>query len=529
MLLFEGGFIMEQNGNTVNQKNNKKPFILLVSILLVLVIGAVGVFAYNQFVKNPLVQYAKAEINTMEELWSYKDKYYPNARAVNEKMIKEPYESTLTLSANAELPPQIAMYDPSLGEVQSILSSLRFVLDSKINPDTNEAYGGVDFKLQGMSLLDAEVYQNEDITAAKVPLVYDKYFVFENNKLGDFLYDVGELPEPLEMKIPNFVELKKGTLTQEEQLEFAKNYLEFFAEQISDENVAVTDNVSYEGGKYQKLEIQFSESEVHDLLKAFFEKAKEDGLFNSPFFNDQGLEEEFDTILEDIESIKFPDGMTYEAYMDGDFVAYRTLTINIDDGYEEVTLVFDMNTVIKGEDEYDLLAQLTAKPASVEGEMVIKYNETGAPDGEQYLINRLADFQFKDDFEDIGFGFEGDTVYSDNTSETEFELLFNFDGMTEIPNLGGYFNTEVEDNGDEAVKNFEIGLDVDIDDPFMGNIAFSIGLNGENEITFTDKLDFPTVDETNSEYVFDLTPEDADRILYEIEENLSMLESLLSY
>ena len=170
---------MEQNGNTVNQKNNKKPFILLVSILLVLVIGAVGVFAYNQFVKNPLVQYAKAEINTMEELWSYKDKYYPNARAVNEKMIKEPYESTLTLSANAELPPQIAMYDPSLGEVQSILSSLRFVLDSKINPDTNEAYGGVDFKLQGMSLLDAEVYQNEDITAAKVPLVYDKYFVLK--------------------------------------------------------------------------------------------------------------------------------------------------------------------------------------------------------------------------------------------------------------------------------------------------------------------------------------------------------------
>ena len=331
------------------------------------------------------------------------------------------------------------------------------------------------------------------------------------------------------MKIPNFVELKKGTLTQEEQLEFAKNYLEFFAEQISDENVAVTDNVSYEGGKYQKLEIQFSESEVHDLLKSLFEKAKEDGLFNSPFFNDQGLEEEFDTILEDIETIKFPNGMTYEAYMDGDFVAYRTLTINIDDGYEEVTLVFDMNTVIKGEDEYDLLAQLTAKPASVEGEMVIKYNETGAPDGEQYLINRLADFQFKDDFEDIGFGFEGDTVYSDNTSETEFELLFNFDGMTEIPNLGGYFNTEVEDNGDEAVKNFEIGLDVDIDDPFMGNIAFSIGLNGENEITFTDKLDFPTVDETNSEYVFDLTPEDADRILYEIEENLSMLESLLSY
>ncbi len=514
---------MDQNENLQSPSNgSKKGYIWITSIIFVLIIGAVGVFAYNHFVtNNPLVQYASVEKDTFEDLWSYKEDYYGDGLILDEKLVNDAYESSLTLSANAQLPAQFTAQDPATSSIiQGLISTFNIIFDTKVDPDNKEAHVNADITLQGNSLLSAEAYQNKEQTVLKVPALYDKYFSFENKKLGDFLRKNGEVYIPIE-EIPNIIEYQQNALTGENLKQFTADYLDIVKDYVVDEEVKVKENVEYEGKKYTKLTLEFSEKEVQQILKDIFTEMKTDERLNQIFYTSNLREQVFTELLNQLDQLTLPNGVTYEAYFNKDFVAHRTLTMEIPDDVvgDTANMQFVMDTIMKENNAHLFNVALDLSYENVESDVVISYNEQGNQEGSQYIVDRVYGVDVVDEYVDEKMSLDATTVYEDNTAKTDF--AFHYDGadVAEMPTISGFFNTTVNSDGEKAENTFELGIDFEMEDRYMGNIAFHIGLDGENKITFTDELDFPTIDKSNAVNVFDLSGTDAEQILYEMEQN----------
>ncbi|MBB6451827.1 hypothetical protein HNQ94_000248 [Salirhabdus euzebyi] len=504
-----------------NQRGNKKGLIWIVSIILVFGIGAIGVFAYNQLVtKNPMVQYVNAEKNTFEEAWDYYDEYYGDSKVLSERLLKEAYESSSTFTADTQLPAQLGQSDPMIGMVQGIVSSISLNTETKVKPSTKEFYAGVDLSLQGSSLLDGNVYQNEEITSFQVPALYDKYFVLENNGLGDYLRQAGAYEVPFE-EIPNIIELQQETLTAEQLKEMVREYLTFLKDYVSEEKVNVEDNVKYEGESFTKLSVNFTEAEAQQLIKDLLTKIRDDERFQSQFGDTELQKEEINYLIDNVNLLKLPNGITYEAYMDGDYVSYRTLSFDITDEMEQdsVTFSLNINTLIQSGDKYTFDLALHVVPQTEEGELSISYSENGAPNSGAYNVKQSLGFLYFDEWSDVDFAVNADTNYKDNTLESTFDVVINSPYTQDIPEISGFIKSNVSNGSSSAEKGFEFGIDLAMMDPMMGDMNFNFTIYGDTAINFADNLEFPAVAENNSVYVFDLTPQELEQIMYEIEMN----------
>ncbi|MRG86853.1 DUF6583 family protein [Salinibacillus xinjiangensis] len=501
----------------MNQKSNKKGLITIISIILVIGIGAIGVYGYNQLVnKNPLVQYVTAEKNTFEETWAYYEDYYGDSKTINEKLMSDPYEATSTFSVNTDLPMQLAQADPMIGMIQGVISSLEITTDTKVNPSTKETYIGADVAMQGNSLLDGNIYQNEENTALQVPVLYDEYFVVNNKTFGEDLRQKGATEVPFE-ELPNFVDQQ---LSPEQLEEMAKDYLKIISDHLSEDKVEVSEGEEYQGSTYTKLSVHYTEEEVRDIFKEILTEMKNDERFTAQFGSAEIQKEEMDVLINNLDQLNLPNGLDYEAYMTKDYVEHRILSFDVMDtaSQEEVAITFNMDTVNKGDDQYEFNFQVKAVPSSEDGQLLVQYSEDGSPDGEQYKVNHNLNVAFSDNQTEVDFGVEAETVLKENNSETHFNLVVNKPEVQEIPDVSGSLIMNVSDEDDKAQRDFEFGLDVAMEDPNMGPITAGVTLTGETEYTFTDNPEFPTIGE-NAVHVFEKSDQELQQILKEIEQN----------
>ncbi|MCP8615319.1 DUF6583 family protein [Salirhabdus salicampi] len=507
-------------------KKNKKSIWLVVSALLVVLLGAVGVFAYQNFISNPLAQYLSAEKKTFEEVTDYYEEHYGNASNVNERLYDDAYEADTVITGDLNIPTNLGLASPTeLSMLQSLISSASISTNVKVNPDSDEMYGNVDISLQGSSLANGVIYQNDEITAAQVPFLYNKFFVLQNNRFGDFMRQSGHYYAPIE-EIPNLVDMYQTTLTPEESKEMAKDYLQYIVEQLDEDKFEVNKGVAYLGEKYTKLSVNLEEYEVKQLFKGLLRQLRDDDRFWDlmPKYQMGDLEqikENFEYVIDEVDNLKFPQGFTYEAFLKNGLVEHRKIRFTVGDGSgsDMMKVNTTLSTVINGKDDFSLTLDFDVQSTEEEEHVKFVYKEDGKPQGNGYSVARVIDFSYADHYDDFGAIIDAQTIYENNTSETSFDVTVKSPFMT-MDILSGTLNTSVSYNNNEATKEFDLGLHVDLAALMMGNEDVDFNVHSTTDITFTEQLDFPAINGSNSVDVLELTPAEIDQITREVEENL---------
>ncbi|QHT47807.1 hypothetical protein M662_15380 [Bacillus sp. SB49] len=508
----------------------------LIIILTVVVIAAIGGTAFALLKENnPMVMYMDAQKNTIDEQTERMAEYTEDQMELADRQMKEAYKSegTVTMDMNFQ-GDQVQQVFPEVAMIQGVLSTVQLNLDSKYNPETKELYGGMDLQMQGSSLANGNFYQSEDTFAAQAPFVYDKYFAFGNDQLGDVLTKYTGSSEGLE-ELPNFAEYAQSQMTQEEAKEMLTEYAVALGKELKQDQFTLSEGEEYEGEKYDKVTIEISEKEAKQMLVTLLEKVKEDERIQDTLEQQaalqgnvegvqmEDLQAELDKAIENIDKVKIPGGINGEAYIKDDLVAHQTWTMNIADDTDETIKVAISNDYMKdGEDKYTSTFDVNLSPDSKDESIAVKYEEKGEEKDKglhvDYTIGVKSDFEQDNFTADLLLN----TDYTNEGSKSDFELKLGGEAFEQqaMPAISGFINTTSKEDGDNKVnQKTDFGLNLSMDDPAMGNMSADIEFNFDNNLTFTDDLEFPALEENNTVQLMDVSDEEMMQIGQEVQMN----------
>ncbi|WP_082233085.1 DUF6583 family protein [Halobacillus massiliensis] len=513
---------------------NKK----LIMALTVLVILVISVTAYAVLrTGDPMTMYMKAQKNTMDEQFERMDQYAGDYLALSDRLAKEANESTGTLTMDMRVSGDSMQMVPELAMAQGILSSSELEVNRKLNPETKEMAAALDLKVQGTSVGNVELYQNEDQAALHAPFVYDKYFAMANDDYGEFLEQSGQ-PVNGVTELPNIAELMQSQLTYEESKELLEDYMVTLGKELNEDQFSLTENAEFDGENYDKVTIEISEEEAQQMLVTLLEKMKEDeailGLLETQTLMQQDnesamikIEDEIDKTINDVENLKLPEGITIEAYLKDDLVAHQIWTMNLQpEGEEKVMIEITSSYLKEDEDTYKNTVDVNIQPESKKDSFTINYVEEGKPNDNGLHVNYTIGFA--GDME--GDSFNGELVlntdYVDNGSETAFTLNIeepnenNEEGMMLFPDVSGFLNTTMTEEEDNKVNQVtEIGIESSAENPEVGTAGMNFEFNYDQDITFTDDLSFPSLSEDETIQAMEMTDEEWEKISMEIQAN----------
>lgn len=505
----------DTNGSLKKQKNIG--LIALIAALVIVFSGGTGLYAYQYFLnKNPMIQYLKAEKHTFESMFDYYETYRGTFNEFNDRFMTEPYESSIAISADFSIDSDQLRQNLEYNMIRGIFSAAKLNLHEKYSPATKEVYTGAELVLQGANLFDAQFYQNETTSALQIPMLYDKYFTLENNKLGEFIRNIEGSNELEIEEIPNIVDMQQTGMTVRELKEIALDYLNVMGEHIGEDHFTVTEDAVYQGETYHKISLSLTEEEVKRILRDLLETLKEDDRiwgFYTIFPSERALiRDGMVEMIHQIESLELSDGLTIDAYLDGEQVKYRVAEI---EGVK-ITLATEVNK----NDQYELVLTLDATSDVFEEPGMIQYRESGQPNEGGYHVSRK--FSFKEPYveqETMVFTVEND-YYDNQESKTAFELTMNGPEFQVSPKISGYIQEQLEDYRDEqASLNMEIGFNIDFNDPMFMPGILEVIINAETDVTFTNDLEFPQLKERDTVNLMNLSPDEGEELLFEMEQN----------
>ncbi|KGX87399.1 DUF6583 family protein [Pontibacillus litoralis] len=513
---------------TEQKKGVNKWLVIVISAIVVIALGATafGVMKSN----SPMAMYANAEKDTLTTKWDRLKEYNKNSFVLQERLMEEAYKADADMSVNVSA--EGTQVIPELQMIQGILSTLQLKMDTQVNPETNEMFGGLDIQLQGTSLASGSIYQNEESTGVKVPFLYDKYFALKNNELGDFMERMGE-PSQGVTEIPNFVESNKAAFTPEQINEIVEDYNEALMKHISEDQFTLEEGVTYNEKKYDKVTIEISEETAQAMVTTLLEKLKEDerlweefdkqmklqGL--NPQSEQESIKESIDEALANVEKITLPNGIVGEAYIKDDVVEQETWTIEIANAEEKdtFTIVYANDYLKESEDAYT--SNTTLEISNSKGKMTLNLDEKGKPNKDGFHVDYTIGVATEGEAGD----FSGDVVLNADYTETSINMEFDVnmqeqEGMESIPVVDGYMNMETLNEEKDTFNNkMDIGVNVVPNDPAMANSKFNVEFNIDQNYTFTDDLTFPSLEGEEAVQVMEKSDEELAKIVQEIEKN----------
>ncbi|KGP73112.1 hypothetical protein N782_07570 [Pontibacillus yanchengensis Y32] len=527
--LLEGERDMSQH----KKKGMSKWLVVVLSIIVVVGFGATayGVLKEN----NPMALYVTAEKNTMEEQWERMEQYNKHTLALQERMLQEAYETDASLKMNANAQGgQLNQAVPQLAMIQGILSTLELKMTSKVDPESSEMSGSLDVLLQGNSLAQGSFYQNKEKTAVKAPFLYDKYFALKNNELGAFMERMNQPTQGL-TEIPNFVQSNSAAFTVDEMKEMAEEYVKAIGKHFDQDQFSLSKGASYEGTKYDKVTIDISEEKAQAMMKTMLEKLKNDEriwdvldqqmkLQGMASGEQETLKENLETAIQNVDQVKLPNGIKIEAYIKDDIVAHETWTMDVKpNGEDAVNVAITSNYNKEAKNRYKASANVTLVPESEESKLKISYKEDGKPNKDGLHVDYNIGLDYKDQQEDLTANLLLNTDYTETSSNTDFELQLGGSklGDQPVPGISGTFKSKTtkEDNN-QYVQISDLGLDIAMNDPSMGNTKAQVEFHLEQDVSFTNDVSFPTLEGEEAVQVMEKSDEELEQISQEIQMNL---------
>lgn len=525
---------MSQNPNGASKKGMNK---WLITAIFIVIVAGFGATAYGVLKENnPMAMYLLAQKNVMNDQWERMEEYNIGSLELQDRMLDEAYKSKQTLSMNVNVEgEQVNQQFPQLMFIQGILSTAKIQMNTKMNPNTKEFFSSFDLVLQGSSMANANAYQNEEYTSVQAPFLYDKYFTLKNDQAGAFLERMGEPSQGI-TEIPNFTQYNQASFSYSEMREISTDYMKTLGEQLKEEQFSLEKGVSYENEKYDKVTIDISEQEARDMLRTVLIKLRQDdriwSVVNKQLelqggqqsMDEEEMKEGIDDAIEELDQIKLPEGIEVEAYIKDDIVAHETWTLPVEDeSGEQVDVSVTSDYQKESQDNYVSQVVVDVVPASEEGTFTFTYKENGKSTKDGLHVDYTFDVNVQEKTNDFQGTLTLNTDYTQDSSKTEFDLTVDGSdpSLQQFPKITGFLNTETKEEGqDQLQRKFDLGLDIATNNPMIGNAKGHVEFHVKEDLTFTDDLEFPVIDNQNSVDVMEASDAELQQIGTDIQRNL---------
>lgn len=250
---------------------NKK--ILLTIIISVLILTGTA-FAYFQFFvkETPKYMYFNAEkenfLSAKEEI----EKEYSDEISLLKNLKEKSYKQDSRLSFSFDTSEQIQEVE----EIQNLVENISLRSETLNDIKGEKIQSTLFFDYKEVEILNLLVYLSNEQIALGSKDFYSKYFVVDNENLGDLMrqydpYYAG--PDKIEF---NFNQNEFLQVDEKELKAILDLYGIFIYDHISEDSVVLEEVKGENGEKLNKLTLKLSEQEVENLIDIILEKAAND-------------------------------------------------------------------------------------------------------------------------------------------------------------------------------------------------------------------------------------------------------------
>lgn len=173
---------------------SKKKIIGLILIILVLLILLIGiVYAKTDLFKSTKdLFYKYATFNIGQDL-NYA-KFLKELNEYNEK----PYLSTTTYNFNMQ------STDPTINQYLAYYNTITSEVTQKVLPEEDKANTNIKLNQNGLTMLQLDILNNNNLYALKTDALHDKYLAIENSNLKDLASKLGMNASEIPNEIPKY-------------------------------------------------------------------------------------------------------------------------------------------------------------------------------------------------------------------------------------------------------------------------------------------------------------------------------------
>lgn len=290
------------NNAVIRKKKNLTLYILLAAVVLAVAAVSIYYFITSGKDTNAKDLYFQIEsknfVNYMNEVEKKQDK-----SAAIEKLLREQPSRT-----RHEISVKLSQSDSQGGSGFSLLNlpqqaidvinSIKIVTSSKYDIKNNKKADSLSFLLQGQSFIDINTFWDNDTVGFQIPVIYDKYFVFNKNSLSEVLAKFGiDIPVKQVVSVSDIT----GSLdfSAKEFKDAIEDYIQFLRDNITDRQVSMTKNIKPElqdeqqgegqnstaaSGKYDMFVLTMDEDRFKDIaIKTIDMFCTDKRLFNMTF------------------------------------------------------------------------------------------------------------------------------------------------------------------------------------------------------------------------------------------------------
>jgi hypothetical protein len=262
--------------------NQYKNIYMLIAAILAILAVITGIVFFSTKDKNAKDLYFKIEtknfVHFMDEVIKNKNNNIAKTKPLNEKPSRTRYEMSVNLSGfdNDNKSDVIGLNLPK--QAVDIINSSKLVLNSRYDLANNIHMDSLSFLLEGQNFLDINTFFDKDTIGLQIPIIYDKYFVFNKNNLA-FAFDRFGINIPIR-KIITFSEIKDPLKISPLELKSVlSDYIRFLKDIVQEKNISINKNVKLKKedfpieseiksqNKYNIISINMKEDELKDFIK----------------------------------------------------------------------------------------------------------------------------------------------------------------------------------------------------------------------------------------------------------------------
>ncbi|MGP4073597.1 hypothetical protein ACTWQB_13690 [Piscibacillus sp. B03] len=419
--------------------------VIIVMAVLVIILAFI---LYRLFI-NSAIDYIEVEGNTIQTILGQTVDYTEDERELSKRLSNNTYEQEIILSGNVNL----GEFSQTSVLARALLANSRVVVNSQHDSKKGEMSADINFQLQRTNLMKAKVYQDPLYTAVKLPLD-PKPVGIKNDRLGEWMsshYDqevISEVPRQINgaMDLNVFDYVKLFQILQE--IDTKKE-----------------SGVSYKDNVYQKVTMNISPEQT-EILKAYLTDQLEQ------------VESQVNERLRSyINQIRFPEGITYDAYYNKEFVRYREFRGKYEYEGKEYDFAVDVDSKINGE-QYQV--NLDAHLENDKKPIQVVYQSLGLPETERYKVNRQITIHHNQQST-----IDWVTEYRQGSKD----ITFNLNLPMYFPRVEGNLNIKTNINKGEGYKSYRGNLT-------LGRVKTSVDVT--RDIKFTDD---PQIEKINAQDV----------------------------
>ncbi|MFM1653576.1 hypothetical protein ACI7RC_15900 [Brevibacillus sp. B_LB10_24] len=521
------------------QPKKKKITPIVVALILVVVVGTVAAMAMSAF-KSPKAVYLSAELKGVQETTKWvtegMDKYKQSIAPYLEKPVYTTMEiSDLTIGP--------VPGDPELSHMLDVLKEATLSIDSAVDEKNGKKYSKVSLALKNNHLLGLEVFSDQERMGFGVPEIYNKYGIINLKDVDEFNKKYGaDLPKKM-MSYQDLAEAIK--VDQSELLPIAAVYGKLYADSITDEQVTINKDGTFEEGgtkiPSREITVTFSDSQfkelmtkvsdtvaadekLHDLLYKRYSNIvnllkdngypiKDRDVLSKDKFVDN-IKESMKDLVASMDKGDAVSGVKMVLNVDGsDRILKRTVTLTSPDKKETITMksakwtegqaekgVFQVVTdSVRGED-VDMSFSFTkeTKDQTTNGSFELKIDELRDKKVEETALIKTSYKSTKDGNKESG--------------EIDFSIGYQEDGVNQTlsGNVAAVTETTEEKRNSEYKVKLNTGELAD-EEELPEVIQFSLKSTEE----FGKEAQFPALSKDNSLDLVNMTDSEADQVMME--------------